>query len=245
MLVHNHKDHLGKFDAKADDGYFLGYSLLSKAFIVFNTRRQQFEETYHITFDKSMEAIRFSNTSSVDEIRINDSSKYPPDDFNQQDYPSRHYQIDSNISYYIIPYNRSFPEIIDRQIIPKVMVPTQQNLPHTEEHRGFPDPPNTEGTKTHGGLVPYTKASPQNISESPITHHAPSGSFSNTHPQDKWSRDQHIEFVNIIGDLGEGMLTRSMAAKLTFSSASASKCLFDDFLSETKPKKVYEALKHL
>ncbi|GJS76291.1 retrovirus-related pol polyprotein from transposon TNT 1-94 [Tanacetum coccineum] len=58
MFIHNRKDHLGKFDAKADDGYFLEYSLFSKAFRVFNTRRQQFKETYHVTFDESIEAIR-------------------------------------------------------------------------------------------------------------------------------------------------------------------------------------------
>ncbi|GJV48235.1 hypothetical protein Tco_1438447 [Tanacetum coccineum] len=60
--------------------------------------------------------------------------------------------------------------------------------------------------------------------------------------QDRWPRDQHNEFVNIIGDPGEGMLTRSMAAKLTV--ASASECLFADFLFEIEPKKVSEALKH-
>ncbi|GJU83343.1 retrovirus-related pol polyprotein from transposon TNT 1-94 [Tanacetum coccineum] len=32
VYIHNHKDYLGKFDEKADDGYFLGYSLVSKAF---------------------------------------------------------------------------------------------------------------------------------------------------------------------------------------------------------------------
>ncbi|GKB52524.1 retrovirus-related pol polyprotein from transposon TNT 1-94 [Tanacetum coccineum] len=54
-------DHLGKIDAKADDGYFLGYSFISKAFRVFNTRRKQVEETYHVTVDESMEAIMFTN----------------------------------------------------------------------------------------------------------------------------------------------------------------------------------------
>ncbi|GKA62828.1 hypothetical protein Tco_0762347 [Tanacetum coccineum] len=61
-------------------------------------------------------------------------------------------------------------------------------------------------------------------------------------PQDRWLRDQHIKLENIIGNLGEGMLTRSMAAKLT--TASASECLFANFLSEIEPKKVSEALKH-
>ncbi|GJY60571.1 retrovirus-related pol polyprotein from transposon TNT 1-94 [Tanacetum coccineum] len=61
-------------------------------------------------------------------------------------------------------------------------------------------------------------------------------------PRDRWSKDKHIELVNIIGNPSEGMLTRSMAAKLT--AASASECLFANFLSEIEPKKVSEALKH-
>ncbi|GJZ53889.1 retrovirus-related pol polyprotein from transposon TNT 1-94 [Tanacetum coccineum] len=32
VYIHNHKDHLRKFDEKADDGYLLGYSLVTKAF---------------------------------------------------------------------------------------------------------------------------------------------------------------------------------------------------------------------
>ncbi|GJU61454.1 retrovirus-related pol polyprotein from transposon TNT 1-94 [Tanacetum coccineum] len=116
VFIHNNKDHLGKFDAKADDGYFLGYSFFSKSFRVYNTRRQQVEETYHVTFDESIEAIR-----------------------------------------------------IDGQ-------------------------------------------------------------------------ETNTLNVNIIGDPGEGMLTKSMAAKLI--AASASGCLFTDFLSEVEPKKVSKALKH-
>ncbi|GJT57229.1 retrovirus-related pol polyprotein from transposon TNT 1-94 [Tanacetum coccineum] len=100
MFIHNHKDYLGKFDAKTDDSYFLGYSFVSKAFRVFNTRRQQVEETYHVIFDESMEAIRFTNTSE-DEIGIDDSSIYAPDEFIHEDDPSRQYQTDSDISYYV------------------------------------------------------------------------------------------------------------------------------------------------
>ncbi|GJT63337.1 retrovirus-related pol polyprotein from transposon TNT 1-94 [Tanacetum coccineum] len=90
VFIHNYKDHLGKFDAKADDGYFLGYFSVSKAFRVYNTRRRQIKESYHVTFDESMEAIGFTNTL-VDEIGIDDSSRYPPDEF-QEDDPSRQYQ---------------------------------------------------------------------------------------------------------------------------------------------------------
>ncbi|GJT43882.1 retrovirus-related pol polyprotein from transposon TNT 1-94 [Tanacetum coccineum] len=80
VYIHNHKDHLGKFDEKVDDGYLLGYLLVSKAFKVFNTRRQQTEETYHITFDESPDAIKFSKPS-VDNINITENERYPPDEY--------------------------------------------------------------------------------------------------------------------------------------------------------------------
>ncbi|GJY90703.1 retrovirus-related pol polyprotein from transposon TNT 1-94 [Tanacetum coccineum] len=146
VFIHNHKDNLCKFDAKADDGYFLGYSFVLKPFRVINTRRQQVEETYHVTFDESMEAIRFTNTS-VDEIGIDDSSRY-----------------------------------------------------------------SSASTSSHPA------------------------------PHDRWSKDQHIKLVNIIGDPSEGMFTRNMATKLI--ATSTSECIFANFLSEIEPKKVYEALKH-
>ncbi|GJW09036.1 retrovirus-related pol polyprotein from transposon TNT 1-94 [Tanacetum coccineum] len=79
-FIHNHKDHLGKFDEKDDDGYLLGYSLVSKAFRVFNARRQQTKETYHITFDESPDAIKFSKPS-VDDINIAKTKRYPPDKY--------------------------------------------------------------------------------------------------------------------------------------------------------------------
>nr|GEX47731.1 retrovirus-related Pol polyprotein from transposon TNT 1-94 [Tanacetum cinerariifolium] len=198
VFIHNHKDHLGKFNAKADDRYFLGCSSVSKAYKVYNTRRQQIEETYHVTFNESMEAIKCTNTS-VNKIGIYGSSRYPPDDF-QEDDPSRQYQVDSDVSYYIIPHGRN----------------------------------NTEG---HG---PITETLVPDVTQSYILNQA--STSSHLAPRDRWSRDQHIENVNIIGNSWEGMHTRSMAAKLT--AASASECLFADFLSEIEPKKVNKKDEH-
>ncbi|GJR57246.1 hypothetical protein Tco_1499408 [Tanacetum coccineum] len=45
--VHNS---LGKFDGKSDEGFFVGYSLSSKAFRVYNTRTKRVEENLHIGF---------------------------------------------------------------------------------------------------------------------------------------------------------------------------------------------------
>ncbi|GJR08259.1 hypothetical protein Tco_0790911 [Tanacetum coccineum] len=44
---------LCKFDGKADEGFFVGYSLNSKAFRLFNSRTRIVEENLHIRFSKS------------------------------------------------------------------------------------------------------------------------------------------------------------------------------------------------
>ncbi|GJY67913.1 hypothetical protein Tco_0470895 [Tanacetum coccineum] len=45
--------HLGKFDGKVDEGFFVGYSLNSKAFKVFNIRKRIVEENLHIRFSEN------------------------------------------------------------------------------------------------------------------------------------------------------------------------------------------------
>ncbi|GKD38902.1 putative ribonuclease H-like domain-containing protein, partial [Tanacetum coccineum] len=50
VTILNTRDHLGKFDGKADEGYFVGYSVVSKAMRVFNKRTRIIEETLNIRF---------------------------------------------------------------------------------------------------------------------------------------------------------------------------------------------------
>ncbi|GJS72380.1 ribonuclease H-like domain-containing protein [Tanacetum coccineum] len=53
ITILNTIDHLGKFDGKADEGFFVGYSLNSKAFRVFNSRTRIVEENLYIRFSES------------------------------------------------------------------------------------------------------------------------------------------------------------------------------------------------
>ncbi|GJS02902.1 putative ribonuclease H-like domain-containing protein [Tanacetum coccineum] len=50
VTILNTLDNLGKFDGKSDEGFFVGYSLSSKAFKVYNTRTRRVEENLHIRF---------------------------------------------------------------------------------------------------------------------------------------------------------------------------------------------------
>ncbi|GJX92296.1 retrovirus-related pol polyprotein from transposon TNT 1-94 [Tanacetum coccineum] len=53
VTILNTIDHLSKFDGKADEGFFVGYSLNSKAFRVFNSRTRIVEENLHIRFSEN------------------------------------------------------------------------------------------------------------------------------------------------------------------------------------------------
>nr|GEV63209.1 retrovirus-related Pol polyprotein from transposon TNT 1-94 [Tanacetum cinerariifolium] len=59
----NDHDDLGKFDAKADIGIFVGYAPAKKAFRIYNRRTQIIYETIHVTFDEltTMASEQFSS----------------------------------------------------------------------------------------------------------------------------------------------------------------------------------------
>ncbi|GJY97297.1 ribonuclease H-like domain-containing protein, partial [Tanacetum coccineum] len=52
VTILNIIDHLGKFDGKDDEGFFVGYSVNSKAFRVFNSRTRIVEENLHVKFSE-------------------------------------------------------------------------------------------------------------------------------------------------------------------------------------------------
>nr|GEW85396.1 retrovirus-related Pol polyprotein from transposon TNT 1-94 [Tanacetum cinerariifolium] len=54
VTILNTKDHLCKFDGKANEGLFVGYSLDTKAFRVFNSRSRNVEENLHVRFSENI-----------------------------------------------------------------------------------------------------------------------------------------------------------------------------------------------
>ncbi|GJR48855.1 putative ribonuclease H-like domain-containing protein [Tanacetum coccineum] len=52
VTILNTLDHLGKFDGKADEGFFIGYSTNRKAYRVFNSITRIVEENMHVKFSK-------------------------------------------------------------------------------------------------------------------------------------------------------------------------------------------------
>ena len=50
VTILNTSDHLGKFEGKANEGYIVGYSALSKAYRVYNLSAKRIEETLNLRF---------------------------------------------------------------------------------------------------------------------------------------------------------------------------------------------------
>ncbi|GJX54016.1 putative ribonuclease H-like domain-containing protein [Tanacetum coccineum] len=70
VTILNIIDHLGKFDGKADEGFFVGYSINSKAFRVFNNRTRIVEENMHVQFSKNTPNIAGSGPNWLFDIDV-------------------------------------------------------------------------------------------------------------------------------------------------------------------------------
>ncbi|GKF81770.1 retrovirus-related pol polyprotein from transposon TNT 1-94, partial [Tanacetum coccineum] len=64
VTILNTIDHLGKFDGKPNEGFFIGYSINSKAFRVFNSKTRIVEENLHVQFSENTPNITERNQSN-------------------------------------------------------------------------------------------------------------------------------------------------------------------------------------
>ncbi|GKB61953.1 putative ribonuclease H-like domain-containing protein, partial [Tanacetum coccineum] len=79
ITILNTIDHLGKFDGKADEGFFVGYSTNSKAFRVFNSRTRIVKENLYVQFSENTLNIAGSGPNWLFDIdALTKSMNYKP-----------------------------------------------------------------------------------------------------------------------------------------------------------------------
>nr|GEV47992.1 ribonuclease H-like domain-containing protein [Tanacetum cinerariifolium] len=79
VTILNTKDHLRMFDGKADEGFFVGFSLNSKDFKVFNNKTRTGEENLHIRFSENTPNILGSGANWLFDIdALTKSMNYKP-----------------------------------------------------------------------------------------------------------------------------------------------------------------------
>ncbi|GKC55816.1 retrovirus-related pol polyprotein from transposon TNT 1-94, partial [Tanacetum coccineum] len=210
--IHNHRDHLGKFNGKADDGFFLVYSLVAKAFKVFNIKRQEMEETYHVTFSEDDEAI-FISSIEGDEININENRSFLDDEFLVL--RNKVSQCSGNDDYF--PYVPTHDPLCTNNIsIPDNVTPSDtlilQDLNSSDEHPEF----------TIADDHPVLNKLKNMMIQNKLKH------FGITKDQVSTSLKP------------AGVTTRSRTRD--YEAALAHECLYVNFLFEIEPKKLIEDL---
>ncbi|KAJ9547471.1 hypothetical protein OSB04_020014 [Centaurea solstitialis] len=234
--IKNDQDNLGKFDAKADDGFLVGYSTVSKAYCVFNKRRQTLEETIHVKFDEidlfsSPPSLTISDNidqwaNSYFQVPENDipkvstpvagSSSYIPDGFEEpnipQDTPIHSAislnQVSPTISQEDIPSTSGSAEVVQ-----DADNPLQLNDVHEASILSAAEPIQVIADESTSS----TNAEPLQAIPQP--------------PALRWTKDHPID--QVLGDPSTGVKTRQQ---------SGNHCLYVSFLSEHEPTKVDETL---
>ena len=75
----NDRENLGKFDAKSDEGIFLGYSTTSRAYRVFNKRTKMVMESINVEIDDAITKV------DIDDEGEGPSPKEPTNEVEAQD----------------------------------------------------------------------------------------------------------------------------------------------------------------
>ena len=239
------KDNLGKFEPRSDEGIFLGYSSVSKAFRVYNRRTNIVEESIHVKFDEVSTAHPKTTPYDSGVLELQDQMTVPYDSgtLGPQDKGTSH------PSGVLGPSGESaLQQSRAIELICEGCSEEGQSVNHHVE--SFPSSPpelgNGDGLPVE---VPEARIeSPEvsieepvvNESELPIPQstqqHGNQGqdqgtSSSSLQPATRWTKDHPID--QIIGDSRTGVKTRS---------ATQNECLYVNFLSMMEPKKIGEAI---
>ncbi|KAJ9546579.1 hypothetical protein OSB04_019122 [Centaurea solstitialis] len=219
--IKNDRDALGKFDDRADDGFLVGYSTISKAYRVFNKRRQTIEETIYVKFDESNP---FSSSSPSDNNGVDlwaDSYFQVP----ENEAPDTNIPTSGTPS----PIPNGFEDILEIPQDPPVYsaVPISQVAPTTSQE----DIPSTSESSEAAPLVADPPQLDAVTEKSSSTAAAEPLQTVLQPPALRWTRDHPID--QVLGDPSTGVRTRHQASN---------HCLFVCFLSEIEPSKIEEAL---
>ncbi|GJU67824.1 putative ribonuclease H-like domain-containing protein [Tanacetum coccineum] len=242
VTVLNTLDNLGKFDGKSDEGFFVGYSLSSKAFRVYNIRTKKVEENLHVGFLENKPMLDGNGPKWLFDIdSLTQTMNYVPVTAGTFSNESAGIQGDLNA-------DASSPKPIntDEQEVntarPKVNIAVS--------------PVNTASPKDMLGASPLFEATHFEIFSDEDGPEVKLGNIPNSYavpitPNTRIHKDHPHE--NMIGDLQSSIQTKGMkesTSKLGFLNTIYEEkthedlytCLFACFLSQEEPKRVAKAL---
>ncbi|GJW66573.1 zinc finger BED domain-containing protein RICESLEEPER 2-like protein [Tanacetum coccineum] len=256
-------DHLGKFDGKCDDGFFVGYSLNSKAFRVYKIRSRKVEENLNVRFLEDKPTIAGDGPKWLFDIdALTKSMNYVPvvAGTNSNDFVGTKESIGAGHSSEETGSSQDY-----------ILMPLWKDgslLDSSSKDANV----NTAGPSINTASINFNTGSLNINTVSPTVHTASLEStyadffgdeskldLSNiattylvpTTPDTRIHKDHSLDHV--LGDVQSGVQTRRMINEQGFISVvyegktheDLHTYLFSCFLSEEEPKKVIQALKDL
>ncbi|KAL8132679.1 hypothetical protein AgCh_008240 [Apium graveolens] len=201
-----------KFDAKANEGIFVGYAV-GKAYRVYNLRTNIVVESIHVVFDdKKIEglqygdyhqSLKFDNVEMVSDDSDDESDQETIPKDNADKSTTNETQNSTSVELHNASSVGRQSALGDNQLHPSVL----------KTHHPSGGVSNNQNSVTH-----------QDNNEA-------SSSRANLPQQRKWTKDHSFELI--IGDVSSRVQTRR---------ATQEECLYSSFLSKKEPKKVEEAL---
>ncbi|GKA38996.1 putative ribonuclease H-like domain-containing protein [Tanacetum coccineum] len=225
VTILNTLDHLSKFDGKSDDGFFVGYSLNSKSFGVYNIRTRKVEENLYVRFFEDKPIIVGDRPKWLFDINVlTKSMNYVPVVAGGIDDQERTKNSAQDV-------NTAGPSINTAS--------TNFNTGSLNINTVSPTVPTTPPESTYADF--FSDESEFDLSNIATTYLIPST------PNTRIHKDHSLDHV--IGDVQSGVQTRRMKRTTNeqgFISAvyegktheDLHTCLFACFLSQEEPKKI-------
>ncbi|KAJ9541902.1 hypothetical protein OSB04_028408 [Centaurea solstitialis] len=227
----NNRDNLGKFDKNADEGYFLGYSLTSKTFRVYNKRTKMVMETVYVTFDETMS---MTSEHSSSEFGIHSRASTTTSDSITNPNSSELDLLFMDAFLDICAYNEdlilSRNPRVDIHDVPEPLSvndsgPSENICSTSNSDQAIPVPSVEQSELSPDDQLEISAIIDENDSQNNLDD------LAILPAQLKWTRAHPL--YNVIGDVNDGVKTRS---------ASANYCLYKSFLSVIEPKNFSQAL---
>ncbi|GJU48447.1 retrovirus-related pol polyprotein from transposon TNT 1-94 [Tanacetum coccineum] len=220
---------LGKLNAKADIGIFVGYKPAKKAFRIYNKRTRKILETIHVTFDEltTMASEQFGSGPGLQVMTpATSSSGLVPNHIPQQ--PCNPSNRDD--------WDRLFQPMFDEYFNPLTIAVSPIPVAATPRAVDIVDSP--VSTSIDQDAPSTSIPSTQEQYHSPIISQGPSSNVRPSHTPfeliGRWTKDHLI--ANVISDPSRSVSTRKQL------KTDAMWCYFNAFLTSIKPKNFKQAM---
>ncbi|KAJ9560455.1 hypothetical protein OSB04_005615 [Centaurea solstitialis] len=227
----NTKTHLGKFESKADDGFFVGYSTQSKAVRVFNAISRTIEESDNVKFNEHTPNVNgtgpewlFDIDSLTNSLNMSNAVDTGP--------TSEDKETDAHFVLFPPPSN----SLEEKDSASEVQEDASEQQEGEKETGENPQPEsNVESEFADASEI----TQPNPIESDPDGSNL--GDTLSEEPLHLTRTQKNHPTSQVIGDVASPMITRKQSREAGYVNPHSG--MFSCFLSQNEPKKVFDAMK--